>query len=112
MSLVKYGDDRHTKAANFWIPLLGLYTGARLEELCQLLVEDVVKRDGIWCLDMRDDNAERKSVKTGERRIVPLHPFIVDELRFPEFVKSIPVGKHFFSTIFFILMVLEPNCLH
>lgn len=89
----EYGNDKNTKAPNFWIPILGLFTGARREELCQLLIEDVVKRDGIWCLDIRDDNAKRKSVKIGERRIVPLHPFIVDDLRFPEFVKSIPTSK-------------------
>ncbi|WP_319524603.1 site-specific integrase [uncultured Desulfosarcina sp.] len=89
----EYGQDKHTKAPNFWVPLLGLYTGARLDELCQLLVEDIVKRDGIWCIDIRDDNAERKSVKTGERRIVPLHPFLVEDLHFPDYVKSIPATK-------------------
>lgn len=89
----EYGHDEHTKVANFWIPLLGLYTGARIEELCQLLIEDVVQHDGIWCIDIREDNAERKSVKVGERPIVPLHPFLVDELRFPEFVQSIATSK-------------------
>ncbi|WP_319526026.1 site-specific integrase [uncultured Desulfosarcina sp.] len=89
----EYGRNRHTKAPNFWVPLLGLYTGARMEELCQLLIEDIVKRDGVWCIDIRDDNAERKSVKTGERRIVPLHPFLVEDLRFPEYVHNIPESK-------------------
>jgi integrase len=89
----EYGKDKHSKAANFWVPLLGLYTGARLDELCQLLIEDIIQRDGIWCIDFRDDNAKRKSIKTGERRIVPLHPFLVDDLRFPEFVKRVPVSK-------------------
>lgn len=62
----EYGNDKHTKPANFWLPLLGLYTGARMEELCQLLLEDVVKRDGFWCIDIREDNAKRKSVKVGD----------------------------------------------
>jgi len=62
----EYGQDKHTKAANFWVPLLGLYTGARMEELCQLLIEDVVQRDGVWCIDIREDNAKRKSVKVRE----------------------------------------------
>lgn len=38
--------------ARYWIPLLGLFTGARLNELCQLHVGDVIKEDGIWCLDI------------------------------------------------------------
>jgi integrase len=28
-------------AAAYWVPLLGLYTGARQSELCQLRIEDV-----------------------------------------------------------------------
>ncbi|BBO88413.1 site-specific integrase [Desulfosarcina ovata] len=99
----EYGNNNHTKAAHFWVPLLGLYTGARMEELCQLLIEDVVQRDGIWAIDIRDDNAERKSVKTGERRIVPLHPFLVEDLRFPEFVKSIgPNEKRVFHELVYV----------
>ena len=36
-----------------WLPLLGLFTGARLEELGQLRVQDVQKSaEGIWFLDM------------------------------------------------------------
>lgn len=37
---------RETKPERFWIPLLGLYTGARLNELCQLHLEDVKEADG------------------------------------------------------------------
>lgn len=99
----EYGQDKHIKDANFWIPLLGLYTGARMEELCQLLIEDVVQRDGIWCIDIREDNAIRKSVKVGERRIVPLHPFLVDELRFEDFVKNIdPEKKRVFHELLYV----------
>ena len=64
-----------------------------MEELCQLLLSDVVQLDGVWFVDIREDNAERKSVKVGERRIVPLHPFIVNELNFPEFVQRIQPSK-------------------
>ena len=92
----EYSKNRHIKPAYFWIPLLALYTGARLEELCQLLVSDVTEMDGLWCLDINESDApDLKSVKTSEQRIVPLHPFIVDELRFVEFVKSVrPRGKN------------------
>lgn len=31
----------------FWLPLLGLWTGARLNELCQLRVDDIKTEDGI-----------------------------------------------------------------
>jgi integrase len=81
----------------FWVPLLSLYTGARLEELCQLEVADVSEYDGIWCIHVRgetsdlddpDDQKGRVKHETNPR-ILPLHPFLVDHLRFPEYVKQV-----------------------
>ena len=37
----EYIEAKHKKAAYFWTPLLALFTGARMEELCQLYVEDI-----------------------------------------------------------------------
>ena len=31
----EYSGDEHVHAHNFWVPLIGLYTGMRLEEICQ-----------------------------------------------------------------------------
>ena len=86
----EYGQDTHRHAHHFWIPLIGLYTGARLEEICQLLKTDIINRDGYWCLDIKEHDApDLKSVKQGERRIVPLHPFIINDLKFINYFMSI-----------------------
>ena len=86
----EYGQDKHRNAHTFWIPLLGLYTGARLEEICQLLRTDVIQKDGIWCLNIDESDApDIKSVKTSEQRIIPLHSFLVDDLRFIDYVHSL-----------------------
>lgn len=37
------------KRSRFWIPLIGLFAGMRLNEICQLHTADVRKLDGIWC---------------------------------------------------------------
>ena len=69
-------------SAALWVPLLALFTGARLEELGQLLIEDVRHKDGIDCLivtdlpdeDDPDDVGQGKSVKTSAgRRRIPIH---------------------------------------
>ena len=87
----EYGKDKHRNSHSFWLPILGLFTGARLEELCQLFLTDVVQRDGVWCIDVNETDApDLKSVKSSERRIVPLHPFLVNDLQFIDYVKSIP----------------------
>lgn len=65
------------KPGKFFVPILALWTGARLNELLQLEVDDVVEEDGVPAIWVRD--GEGKRLKTpGARRIVPLHPAIVD----------------------------------
>jgi integrase len=56
----------HTTLAD--LILLGAYTGARIEELCQLRVEHVIKPDGIKSFDIVD------SKTTAGIRVVPVHP--------------------------------------
>lgn len=57
----------------FWLPLIGMFTGARLNELCQLRLEDVKVVDGIWCFWIAGEGD--KTVKTdAANRLVPLHP--------------------------------------
>ena len=70
-----------------WIPLLAIYTGARLGELGQLCVDDVVEDAGVMCIDIneRDD----KAVKTkGSVRLVPLHSDLTNQLGFLQFVEQ------------------------
>lgn len=68
----EYRDNLHKHPYQFWIPLLGLFTGARISELCQLQVGDLVQVDGIACLSIRE--GEGRSLKTeAAQRLVPLH---------------------------------------
>jgi integrase len=85
---LEYGQDKHMRPHNFWIPLLGLFTGARLEEICQLRVSDIKEVDGVWCIDINEDHPE-KSVKASEQRSIPLHPFLL-ELGFQRYARSLP----------------------
>ncbi len=69
----------------YWVPLLGLYTGARVGELIQLNVKDIRTLGGIHYLDITD-NGEDQSTKTDSSlREIPIHPALV-ELGFLAFV--------------------------
>jgi integrase len=70
---------------SFWLPWLGLYTGCRLEELCQMLLADVRQEQEIWFLDVNTLD-EGKHLKTGSSvRRVPVHPRLI-ELGFLDYV--------------------------
>ncbi len=73
---------RKVGTAGVWVPLLALYQGCRVEELCQLLVEDLREVDGVWCLaidDVSGGEGELKRLKNGtSRRRLPLHPVVLE----------------------------------
>jgi integrase len=61
----------------YWLPLLGRATGARLEELCQLRVDDLIEQQGILCIRI-DDSREGQHLKnSSSRRFLPVHPALV-----------------------------------
>lgn len=74
--------------AAYWIPLLGLYTGASVGELCQLRTADVLDKDGIACISINDEAAGATLKTEQRRREVPLHPKLV-ELGFLEYAAAI-----------------------
>lgn len=85
--------------ALYWLPLLMAYTGARREELAQLLVADV-RQDadaGCWFIDMCP--GEGKTLKTySSRRKVPLHPDLI-ELGFTDYLRNQPADGRVFPKL-------------
>ena len=70
------------KPSHYWVPLIGLYTGMRLEEICELHTEDVYQdKDGIWIFDIQlfnTDNLNDKFLKTANAKIfVPIHDDLI-----------------------------------
>ena len=66
--------------AAFWLPLLGLFTGARLGELAPLTVADVEtdEETAITVLKIIEDEERGRRLKTASsRRAVPLHQELV-----------------------------------
>lgn len=82
-----YSDAGNRQSYRFWVPLLALFTGARMGEICGL-ERSQVKIDG-----------ERKwidihSSKTGKQYPVPVHPEL-ERIGFLAFVKKAKGGKLF-----------------
>lgn len=74
------------KDEKYWLPLLGLFHGNRLEEFAQLTRGDVKSEEGIWYFDINDEGT--KQVKNAQsKRRVPIHPRMM-QLGFLDYVKE------------------------
>ncbi|WP_418133103.1 DUF6538 domain-containing protein [Variovorax sp. 375MFSha3.1] len=76
------------REAAYWIPLLGLYTGARLGELCQLRTVDVQKIGDIHVLVVTDDGESQRVKTQAGRRSVPIHRELI-RLGFLRYVEGV-----------------------
>jgi integrase len=72
--------------AAYWLPLLALFTGARIEELCQLHPGDVYEEtyrelDGsersAWVLRITDEGPGQALKNPGSRRRIPIHAELI-----------------------------------
>ena len=88
----EYTRGLHSTASRFWVPLIALYTGARLNEICQLSTNDVRldEANNRWVFDFNEsDDVEFKSLKRSHHeRLVPVHKKLV-ELGFLDYVKLV-----------------------
>ncbi|MFC5373527.1 DUF6538 domain-containing protein [Brevundimonas faecalis] len=79
------------KNARFWIPLLSMFGGLRLNEACQLDVADIRRIEDVDCLmitERSDEEQTDKRLKTSSsERVVPIHAVLID-LGFMDFVRQ------------------------
>lgn len=77
------------KPSSYWITIIGLFTGARQNEICQLAISDIktekVGGDRIYCFDFNDEDYKSQKNKSSKRK-VPIHPELI-KLGFIEFVE-------------------------
>jgi integrase len=65
------------RRSRYWVPLIGLLSGLRLDEICQLDVADMVVLDDVLCFSVREggiNGGEGKRIKSSaSERVVPVH---------------------------------------
>lgn len=74
------------KPHEFWIPLLCLFTGARIGELCQIFHADIQQdSSGCYVISIRDKDGFQRLKTNAACRMVPIHPALI-ELGFLDYV--------------------------
>ena len=88
-----YRSEKFQGEASYWIPLLALYSGARLNELGQIFTEDTGNEEGIDYFLIKPDAKTKRTVKNNKKRWVPIHADLI-KLGFLDYVKQIKSQGH------------------
>ncbi|GIU38688.1 site-specific integrase [Shewanella schlegeliana] len=87
-------NNAHRHPHYYWLPLLAKFTGARMNELCQLYTDNIVHIDNTWCISIEATRADQRLKNPHSRRIVPIHGELI-RLGFIDYVGSIASERLF-----------------
>ncbi|MFX4241896.1 tyrosine-type recombinase/integrase [Aliarcobacter butzleri] len=73
--------------SKIWLPLILLHTGARTNEIAQLKIKQIVKRDGVLVFNVKEEDEDQQLKNESSRRKIPLHNTLL-ELGFLEFLEK------------------------
>jgi integrase len=60
------------KDSHFWLPLIALFTGMRIEEIAQLRCRDIKQVDDVWVIDVNAADGNRLKNQNSQR-LIPIH---------------------------------------
>lgn len=94
---------RMPKRANFgealyWIPMMLYYSGARIEELCQLYVADIRQDNGIWFYRIAEQRTDQRVKNLSSNRDVPIHSHLI-ELGFLDYLSGLAAEGRVFPCL-------------
>lgn len=87
-SMPKAGKNGAKNIDHMWIILLAAYDAMRENEICQLMIDDIICHKGIPCVVARKEPELGQHTKTSNStRMIPIHPDII-KLGFLDFVNE------------------------
>ncbi len=68
----------HKNESHRWATLIAMFTGARLNEVCQLQLKDIIQVDETWLFDFTEAGEDNKRLKSSAaQRRVPIHSQLI-----------------------------------
>ena len=94
---------------NYWVPLISVFSGMRLGEICPLYLDNIKELKGNsrkkrWCIDILEEpeRPDKKLKTLSSRRVVPIHDTLID-LGLIEFIellkKKFPERERLFQEL-------------
>lgn len=68
-----FTEKKYKHSYYYWLPLIALYSGARIEEICQLHLADIRAESGVWVFDINGDGDVKKLKTASSKRLIPIH---------------------------------------
>ena len=88
-----YAKHQYDDPYKYWVPMLMLYSGGRLNEFCQLCVTDIVTVEDIPCILIRADEFSGQRLKNAEsKRSIPIHSQLINA-GFLDYVETMRLEK-------------------
>lgn len=77
-ALTENHNKKRLKDYQYWGALIGMFTGARLNEIAQIRTSDIYQEDGIWLFDINDKLDKARLKTKASRRKVPIHSRLLE----------------------------------
>lgn len=79
-ALPEHTPEKTGKTYRYWGVMLAIYTGARLNEIAQLALDDIQQENGVWYFNITDEGEDdNKHLKNeSSKRRVPAHAALLD----------------------------------
>lgn len=98
IKLIFKATEKSRKAYQYWLPRIALYSGCRLNEICQLYVEDIQTVDSIPCIHVQATRTDQRIKSPSSERLIPIHSKLIC-LGFLEYIDSLKRSGRLFPEL-------------
>jgi integrase len=71
---LKKVEAKEFREDGYWFTKIGLFSGMRLNETANLLLSDVIKKEGVWCFDLKGAHLKNDNAT----RVIPVHSALIE----------------------------------
>ncbi len=87
--------------AAYWVPLIAVFSGARVSEICQLTADDIDTNTSHPTIKIRSRSEDQRLKTVNAERDIPIHPQLIELgfLKYVEQIKSAPAANNLWPAL-------------